>query len=381
MTPARRALAAAVSVNLAGVLPLFLTGAMSVQVGRDFSLDAAHIGLILAGYAAMSFLFSAPLGARVGRLGITRALRLAALASAVALTAAALAPTSVALAVAVALAGLANALGQTASNALVAARVPEARFGLAYAIKQSAIPLSILIGGLAVPTVALTLHWRAAYGLAVLIAVTAVLLVPPRVMPVAGRAERPVPDRERAATWLLSGGLVAAVVAATSIGAHAASSAVAIGFSEATAGALVAAGGLAGLAVRIAAGIRADRVQGGALVAAAVLCVMGAAGWLLMASLVPALFVMGLLAANAFGWGWPGLVHLAVARRFPESTAAASGITQTGVALGLLLGPPLVGYVAVSEGWRWAWIGAAAAALVGAAVIVSARGRLLRVAG
>ncbi len=155
----------------------------------------------------------------------------------------------------------------------------------------------------------------------------------------------------------------------------------AIGFSEATAGALVAAGGLAGLAVRIAAGIRADRVQGGALVAAAVLCVMGAAGWLLMASLMPALFVAGLLAANAFGWGWPGLVHLAVARRFPESTAAASGITQTGVALGLLLGPPLVGYVAVSEGWRWAWIGAAAAALVGAAVIVSARGRLLRVAG
>ncbi|MEI2718448.1 MAG: hypothetical protein V9E98_15905 [Candidatus Nanopelagicales bacterium] len=118
--------------------------------------------------------------------------------------------------------------------------------------------------------------------------------------------------------WLLGAGLVAAVVAATSIGAHAASSAVAIGFSEGSAGLMVAAGGAAGLAVRLAAGVRADRVSGGALTAAAVLCVMGAVGWLLMSTLWPLLFVVGLLAANAFGWGWPGLVHLAVARTFPR---------------------------------------------------------------
>ena len=107
---------------------------------------------------------------------------------------------------------------------------------------------------------------------------------------------------------------------------------------------------------------------------------MGAAGWLLMAS--PR-------ARPVRGGCWPPTPSAGAGLAgppgggpsVPESTAAASGITQTGVALGLLLGPPLVGYVAVSEGWRWAWIGAAAAALVGAAVIVSARGRLLRVAG
>ena len=93
----------------------------------------------------------------------------------------------------------------------------------------------------------------------------------------------------------------------------------------------------------------------------------GAAGWALMSSLLPALFVAGLLAANAFGWGWPGLIHLAVARRFPESTAAASGITQTGVALGLLIGPPLIGFVGVRAGWSWAWAAPpSAAALIGA---------------
>lgn len=375
-TPARRALAAAVGVNLAGVLPLFLTGAMSVQIGADLQLNASGIGLILAGFAGVSFLMSAPVGARVGRVGITRAMRIAGALSCVALLGCALAPNRVALAAAIAVAGFGNAFGQTASNAMVAARVPEARFGLAYAIKQSAIPLSIMIGGLAVPLIALTVSWRAAYGLACLGGIAAALFVPSGVEPSSGRAERPVRRQDRAAVILLGAGLVAAVVAATSIGAHAASSAVAVGFSPAAAGLLVAAGGAAGLAIRLLAGARADRVTGSALMAAAALCVAGGIGWLLMSSLTPVLFVVGLLMANAFGWGWPGLVHLAVARRFPDATAAASGITQSGVALGLLIGPPLIGTVAVEFGWTIAWICSAVAALTGAVIISVAHKRL-----
>lgn len=377
MTPARRALLAAVCVNLAGVLPLFLTGAMAVQVGRDLGLDASGIGWILACFALVSFAGSAPVGARVGTIGISRSMRIAAAISAITLVACAVTPSGVALAAAAALGGLGNTFGQTSSNALVAARVRAARFGLAYAIKQSAIPLSILLGGLAVPVVALTVHWRAAYLLAAAFAAGAAFLVPAGVVPVEGRAEHRVSRRDRLPVWLLSLGLVAAVVASTSLGAHAASSAVAIGFDEALAGYLVALGGLAGLIVRLAAGVRADRVPGqGALAAAAVLIVTGAVGWLLMSSLVPLLFVVGALAANAFGWGWPGLVHLAVARRFPDSTAAASGVVQTGVALGLLIGPPLTGLVAVRAGWSWAWAAAAASALLGASLILAAQRRL-----
>lgn len=376
MTPARRALLAAVCVNLAGVLPLFMTGAMAVQIGRDLHVDASGIGWILACFALVSFACSAPVGARVGAIGISRSLRLAASLSSIALVGCAVSPSAGALGAAALLAGLGNAFGQTSSNALVAARVPSARFGLAYAVKQSAIPLSILLGGLAVPLIALTIHWRAAYVLAAAFALWAVRLVPARVVPSEGRAEQRVSPQDRVSVWLLGFGLVAAVIASTSLGAHAAASAVAVGFDEATAGALVALGGLAGLAVRLAAGVRADRVRTSALAASAVLIAIGAAGWLLMASLLPVAFVVGLLAANAFGWGWPGLVHLAVARRFPEATAAASGIVQTGVALGLLIGPPLTGLVAVSAGWNWAWLVAAAAALVGATLILVARRQL-----
>jgi len=378
LSPARRALLVAVTTNLAGVLPLFLTGAMSVQIGRELGLDPSGIGWLLAGFAVMSLLLSAPLGARVGTIGISPSMRIASGLSVVSLLACAAAPNRLLLAAAVLVGGTSNALGQTASNALVAARVRAARYGLAYAIKQSAIPLSILLGGLAVPAIALTVGWRHAYLVAAAVALAALLAVPRHVAPSLGRAERPVSSDERGSVWLLGAGLVAAVVAATSIGAHAASSAVAIGFSEGSAGLMVAAGGAAGLAVRLAAGVRADRVSGGALTAAAVLCVMGAVGWLLMSTLWPLLFVVGILAANAFGWGWPGLVHLAVARRFPEATAAASGITQTGVALGLLIGPPVIGLVAVSAGWAWAWVLAAGSALVGAALIALARRQLIK---
>ncbi len=96
-----------------------------------------------------------------------------------------------------------------------------------------------------------------------------------------------------------------------------------------------------------------------------------------MATGSPWLYVAGLVTANAFGWGWPGLQHLAVARRFPTSTAAASGIAQTGVAAGLLIGPFLLGLVAIRN-WSVMWLVAGCAAVFGALVVRVAAARLPR---
>jgi predicted MFS family arabinose efflux permease len=95
----------------------------------------------------------------------------------------------------------------------------------------------------------------------------------------------------------------------------------------------------------------------------------------------PAPYIAGLLLANAFGWGWPGLLHLAVARRFPTATAAASGVTQTGVSAGLLLGPLLLGLVITRAGWFEAWALATGAALAAAAAVLLVRQPLNRAAG
>lgn len=359
---------AAVAVNLMGVLALFLTGAMSVQIGREFGIQPASIGSLASLFALTTSLGSAPLGRQVRRFGVRRSLWLATAASALALLGCAASNSVPMLGLALLIGGLGNAIGQPAGNALVAAHVRPARYGIGFAIKQSGIPMATLLGGLAVPLIALTVGWRFAYVLAAMSAVAAALLVPADRPATAARSEQQIPAQSLSGLWLLAAGLVAAVVAATSIGALGAAGGVQIGLGEAAAGYLVAAGGLAGLVIRLAAGIGADRWDFDPLVAVSGLCVLGAAGWFLMATGQPALFTVGLIVANAFGWGWPGLQHLAVARRFPTATAAASGVAQTGVAIGLLMGPLSLGLLA-NHDWSVMWVVAGACALLGAAVI------------
>lgn len=377
-----RAILAAVSVNLAGVLPLFLTGAMAVQIGRDLQFGPAGIGLLSAAYAGSALVGSAPLGRRVGRIGVRRSLRLAAIIAALALLGASVAPTTELLALALAAGGLANALGQPAGNATVAQHVPESRFGLGFAVKQSGIPLATLLAGLAVPSVALTVGWRVAYVMAALLALATWLLPPPDAAIVRRRQEGRIPPPLVAPLWTLAAALVLAVIAAPSIGAFGAIAGVSIGLSEASAGLVVATGGLLGLSVRVAGGLWADRRPGGSLNRVAVLMLIGALGWSLMAvaftTSTAGLYVGGLLIANAFGWGWPGLLHLSVARMFPTSTAAASGVTQTGVSAGLLAGPLLLGMVIAGVGWVWAWALAALAAAAAAVGVWAARRFALR---
>lgn len=375
-----RAVGAALGINLAGVLPLFLTGGMAVQIGRELGFGPRGVGLLSASYAITTMLGSAPLGGRVGTFGVRRSLRTAGLISAAALLMAALAPGTAWLAGALVIGGLANAVGQPAGNAVLAQHVDASRFGIAFAVKQSGIPLATLLAGLAVPVLALTVGWRWAFAAAAMLAAGASMLPPADRPSALRRVEGPVPARQRPPLWALAAGLSLAVVAATSIGAFGASGGVAIGLPEGTAGLLVAAGGLAGLTIRLTAGLLADRVAVGALAAVAALIAVGATGWACMAGAFaldsPLPYVAGLLVANAFGWGWPGLLHLAVARQFPTATAAASGVTQTGVSGGLLAGPIVLGTAIEALGWAAAWSLAAGSAISAAAVVLALRHRL-----
>lgn len=375
---ALRAVVASISVSLAGVLPLFLTGALAVQVGRDLGFGAAGVGLLSACYAGVAMLASAPLGGRVGDIGVRRSLRIGAAVGAIALLIGAAAPNVFLLGVAMAVGGLANAIAQPAGNATIAQHVPARRFGIGFAVKQSGIPAATLLAGLAVPTVALTVGWRWAYLAAAGLALLS-MAAPPPDRPIANRRdEGKIPPNLRRPAWFLAAALVLAVIAAPSIAAFGALGGVEIGLAESTAGLLVAAGGFLGLTVRILSGLVADRRTGGALLGVAGLMALGSIGWTLMSIGVPWGFVAGLLMANAFGWGWPGLLHLSVARRFPTATAAASGVTQTGVSAGLLIGPLLLGAIIPTLGWSAAWLIAAACALLAAVGVTWSRSQLLR---
>ena len=92
VTPGRRAVIAALGVNLMSLLPLFLTGAMAVQISREFGVNAASIGILASLFAVASMIGSAPLGRQVRRLGVRRSLRVTSVLSAISLVAPATAP-------------------------------------------------------------------------------------------------------------------------------------------------------------------------------------------------------------------------------------------------------------------------------------------------
>ena len=147
----RRIQTSAVTTTLVGTLPVFLTGALAVQIGRDIPFEPTRIGIASGVFFGAAATGSALMGRLAERVGPGRAMRTAAGGSAVLMGAMAIAPSYGVLLCILLLAGYGNALAQVGSNLLVARAVAPARQGWALALKQAGVPAGTLLGGLAVP--------------------------------------------------------------------------------------------------------------------------------------------------------------------------------------------------------------------------------------
>ena len=317
------------------------------------------------------FFLAGAVGASVGgrladRFGAQRALRGCLLVTAASLVGAALfAQSLLALVLFLAVAGLANSVGQPATNLFVSDEIPDARQGLGFGIKQSGIPAAILVSGLALPLLAIPLGWRATFAICALGPVAVALLLRGRPStPVARRAGRP-------SRTLLLATLAAALGSgsASGLGAYLVASAVDVGIDEAAAGVLAAAASALCLVARVSAGARADRRRAYGVEFVALMLLFGSLGFALMATGGVAPFVVGALVAFALGWGWPGLFNLSVVANNRETPGAASGVSQTGVYIGAGLGPVLFGAILSEGGYDAAWLASAGCAVVAASVM------------
>jgi predicted MFS family arabinose efflux permease len=287
-----------------------------------------------------------------------------------------------------AIGGVANALAQPAANLFIARTVRDSRLGIAFAIKQSGVPVATLLGGLAVPGIALTVGWRWAFVAAALLPMAGGLALP-RVGRDRQADESPAPSPPAPAPpprkppslrplIVLGAGIGFGAAAAGTLGAFLVNAAVAAGIAEGSSGLLVSAGSAVGIAVRLLAGSRADRRTGGHLRVVSLMLVAGAASYGLFATGRPALLILATPLAFGAGWGWPGLFNLAIVRAHPSAPGAASGVTQTGTYLGAVIGPVAFGAVVEVASYRAAWALAAAFALAGAATITAGRSLLRR---
>ncbi len=373
-------MATAIAVATAGVLPVFLAGAVGVQLRADLHFGTQGLGLITAVFFGTASLTSAINGRLAERIGAVPAMRVGAILAATSLGTVAIAARSLSsLLAALVIGGLANALVQPATNLFLAQRVPTTRLGLAFGVKQSAIPAATLLGGLAVPAFALTVGWRWAFAVGAVGAVLVAVLIPkgprrsgrPRSR---GRGDDDVGLRP---LLLLGIGAGLGAGAAGTLGAFLVSSAVSAGFAEGAAGLLASLCSGVGLVTRLVSGARADRRGGRHLSTVAVMMATGSLGYLAIATDIPAVMAPGAVVAFALGWGWPGLFNLAVVKNNAGSPGAATGITQTGTYLGAVVGPLLFGVAVDAGSYSLAWLGAGVMSLAAAWAVQAGRQALL----
>jgi MFS family permease len=366
----------AVVVTTASVLPVFLTGALSVQLSRDLAFDPSGLGLVVALYFGVSALCSLPVGMVVERVGSRLTSRIAVVGAAVLMAALALGARSyVALVVLLLCGAWCNVMGQLSSNLTLARSVPAHRMGLSFGVKQAAIPAATLLAGLAVPAVALTVGWRWAYGIGALLALAALFACPRTDARPAGRTGSG--DRATAALAVIGAASGLAAGTATALGIFLVASAVDRGIDPGLAGLMLTLGSVVGLSVRMLHGWLADMRSGGHVAVVAASLAAGAGGFGLLAVPGTPALVVGVVLAFGLGWAWPGLLQFAVVRLNPSAPAAATSIVQVGVYAGGFAGPIVFGSLATHAGFPTAWTVNAVVMLVSAALMLVGRRMLL----
>lgn len=385
-----------------GAIAPFLLGAQAVLVMDELGFGPARLGVAVSVFFAVAATVTIAAGGLFDR-GSGPLSRVAAglLVGGGGLGVALVAHDWPMLVVAMAVLGAANATCQGTSNRTVATLLPAHRRGLGFGLKQSAVPLAIMLGGLAVPTTTEFFGWRSTFlvtgAVGVLVALSGlVALVRGERRGASSASRRPGASREDAtgppagapaphtprdrdrAPWgpllLCGAAVVLASSAANFLGAYLASWAHDVGLTVAQAGLLMAAGSGSSVLVRVLTGLQADRRHGGNLAVVAAMILVGA---LCLAGLgaVPQVWSVVLFGFVAFavGWSWPGLMLYAVARLGRDAPGHASSVVQAGAFVGGALGPVSFGLVVAGLGFRGAWLGAAGAFVVAGLLTLLAR--------
>ncbi len=373
-----RIVAAIMVATVATVYPGFLIGALTVQVGAEFSVSEGTYGWGLGGFFLAATAGSALFGRLVQHIGPRRQI-LSGLTVTLAtnLYIALVADGWWQLVGALTVAGFVNASNQTAVNlALTQAEIP--RLGLAIALKQSGMPAASMISGLMVPAIALTVGWRWAYALGAAITVAGIVGVNRFVDDTrpSNRQRvtvRPVSRRPDLLVAAVLGGCLS--FAAGSLNAWIVSSGVDAGLGEGTAGLMLSVGAGSGIALRVIAGTRLDVMRLRPFLVAGFMVLAGAAGVGLLTVRSPGVHMVATLIAFAGGWVWPVFTNYGIVRTNAAAAGAATGVTQMGVYVGVFLAPLVTGRVIERFGYPAMWSLVVVMILIGSTLALSVRNR------
>lgn len=393
---------------LVGIFPQFAIGALGPQLRVDLGLEPADLGLIFAGFIGLGVVGSPLAGPLADRIGGRRSCLGLLLVSGAALVAASFATSRTGLIVALLPAGAAMAFANPGTNrwasAAADARTQATLVGVAQAGVQAG---ALLAGGLAAASV-LGLDWRGALRIGALLAVAGALATwrAPRddaaevaqgthgadadASPdgAAGNASGPAltaddhagparlagtarRDLRALATYaMFMGGGTALVFA------YLPSFAVDVaGLTVSSAGATTMVFGGTALVCRLALGAvirRPDQVGPPLLIGMAIGSAVSI-GLIASGGVDAAWIWVGAVVFGATGTTWPAVAFLAVVRASPPGGAGrVTGWVTAAFYAGLLVTPPVGGWVIASGGYTRLWLGAMACYLLAAIPVLDA---------
>ena len=355
------------------VFPGLAAGSLAVQASDDFGVSEGSYGWALGTFFLAAALTSVAGGRLVQVIGPRRQLSYGLVATGlVQLVIAFLVPSFGWMLAALAFAGVVNSGVQTAVNlALSQADLP--RLGLAVATKQSAMPAAAMLGGIAVPALALTLGWRWAYAMGALVALVAFGCVRVFIVDRPITAARSISVVESTSRALAAATVVSMLLAFSSgaINAWTVSSGVDAGLSEGAAGLTLSLAAGMGILFRLVAGSRVDASMRPPFLMAAQLYVIGIAGFLLLSLRVAPIHAAATVLAFAGGWIWPVFTNFAIVNANPRSAGAATGMTQMGVYVGVFSAPVITGQIIDRWGYQTMWLVVAGIAVCAATLAIA----------
>lgn len=367
--PSRIVLGSASAVVVTS-LPVFLVGALSVQLALDLAFNPTQLGLAVGAFKGAGAISSTILGRLADRLGATRSLRISLLLAIIACVGIpTLARNATHLTLFLVIAAFGKSISQPGANRMLSRNIPPHRQGIAFGIKQSATPTASLLAGASVPVIAAVSGWQSAFFATAVLGLSSLFLIGPRP---AGNSRTSVqgssdaaPARESSIIVpLLATAFGLSTVASATVPVFLVLSAVDIGLEVGDAGLLLAAASGAAIVMRLALGPVADRMMYGHLWLCTGLILIGAAGVGLLStsSLMP--FAFGSALAMVGTWGFNGVFWYSLVQLHRSSPGRITGRVAPAGMVGGVVGPSFMGLVSQTISFQFAWLSLAFVALV-----------------
>lgn len=370
---------AAVAATTSAVLPVFLTGPLFVQMGHSFVFTSTELGEAIAGFFISAAVCSILFARFVEKIGPIKIMRIGISISALTMLLISFwAKSWPELALCLMLGGTANGIVQPSANSFLSKSVRPSRQGLAFGIKQSAIPTATLLAGLAVPLVALTIGWRWVYFLGVFISLISLLLMPKHSFTPTKSPSAPKATIHLRPLLILTIAMTLGSSAANALGTFAVPYGVFEHFTPGQAGLIAALGSVGALFSRLFVGNLADKLKRGHLNLVMLMLGVGAMAFATLSFGMSSSFIPAIVIGFMFGWGWTGLFNFVIATTHPQAAGHATGITQSGAFLGAIIGPVVFGLLIEHGSYQWAWIFCLLAAAGGSIFMLIGKIQLLK---